>query len=57
MEKLTEKTIEAVCEHLKQKLIARLNADRKDTENKLEITRTHNDLLLAKGELDAIKFN
>ena len=57
MEKTTEKTIEDVCEHLKQKLIARLLADKKDTENKLEIKRTHNDLLLAKESLNSIRFN
>ena len=57
METITKEKIEEVCEGLKQKLIARLNADRKDTENKLEITRTHNDLLLAKEALQEIKFN
>jgi hypothetical protein len=53
----TKQQIEATCEQLKQALIARLEADIKDTENKLEITRTHNDLLLAKEGVNSIRFN
>jgi hypothetical protein len=53
----TKQEIENVCEGLKQALIARLEADQKDTENKLEITRTHNELLIAKESLNEIRFN
>jgi hypothetical protein len=53
----SKQEIERTCENLKLALIARFEADKIDTEHKLEITRTHNELLLAKGEVDAIKFN
>ena len=55
MEKITRKEIEDACEELKSSLISSIELDEKEQNVKLQQTKNHHRLLLAKDSVRALK--